>query len=153
MFGILSLFRTLLKILLLLLNQIWTPHLPCLNSIVLSVEQKRDVHLNLPMETLRLLPHPIKRLLLQHYNDCLLSGTAPDHWKLSKVVMILRVTKRTADRLPAIDLFHWPTQSIKSTRVCFNKDWPTLLAISFTPTSTDSEQDDPSLPLFFFSAV
>ena len=26
--------------------------------------------------------------LLSNYNDCLLVGTAPDHWKLSKVVMI-----------------------------------------------------------------
>ena len=41
-----------------------------------------------PLEASRLLPHPVKRYLLPHYNDCLLLGTAPDHWKLSKVVMI-----------------------------------------------------------------
>ena len=42
------------------------------------------------METLRLLPHPVKRLLLSYYNQCLVNGTAPDHWKLSKVVMIYK---------------------------------------------------------------
>ena len=51
---------------------------------------------NLPMETLRLLPHPIKRLLLTHYNDCLLTGTAPDHWKLSKVVMIYKGNQKNS---------------------------------------------------------
>ena len=40
---------------------------------------------NLPMETLRLLPHPTKCLLLSHFTECFLSGTAPDHWKPSKV--------------------------------------------------------------------
>ena len=51
---------------------------------------------NLPMETLRLLPRPMKRLLLQHYNDCLLSGTAPDHWKLGKVVMISKGNQKNS---------------------------------------------------------
>ena len=50
---------------------------------------------NLPMETLRLLPQPIQRLL-PHYNDCLLSGTAPDHWKLSKVVMIFKGNQKNS---------------------------------------------------------
>ena len=40
------------------------------------------------MKTLRLLPQPIKGILLSHYNDCLALGIAPDHWKLSKVIMI-----------------------------------------------------------------
>ena len=48
------------------------------------------------METLRLLPHPIKRILLSQYNDCLLSGTAPDHWKLSKVVMIYKGNQKNS---------------------------------------------------------
>ena len=41
-------------------------------------------------------PHPIKRLLLTHYNDCLLTGTAPDHWKLSKVVMICKGNQKNS---------------------------------------------------------
>ena len=51
---------------------------------------------NLPMETLHLLPHPIKRLLLTYYKECLLSGTAPDHWKLSKVVMIYKGNQKNS---------------------------------------------------------
>ena len=53
---------------------------------------------NLPMETLRHLPHPIKRILLSHYNDCLLTGTAPDHWKLSKVVMIYKGNQKNSKK-------------------------------------------------------
>ena len=51
---------------------------------------------NLSMETLRLLPQFIKRLLLTHYNERLLSGTTPDDWKLSKVVMIYKGNQKNS---------------------------------------------------------
>ena len=51
---------------------------------------------SLPMETLRLLLHPITRLLLSHYNACLLTGTAPDQWKLSKAVMIYKGNQKNS---------------------------------------------------------
>ena len=59
---------------------------------------------NLPMETLRLLPQPIKRILLAQYNDCLLKGTAPDHWKLKEVVKGNQKNRRSPSSYRPISL-------------------------------------------------
>ena len=44
----------------------------------------------LPVETLKLLPYYLKRSLLDYYNHCYLTSSAPSHWKLSKVVMLYK---------------------------------------------------------------
>ena len=41
-------------------------------------------------ELYKLLPFGLRRLLLEHFNSCLLSASAPDHWKLARVVMIFK---------------------------------------------------------------
>ena len=41
----------------------------------------------LPIEGLKFLPYVLKRSLLDHYNQCFQTATAPTHWKLAKVVM------------------------------------------------------------------
>ena len=73
------------------------------------------------METLRLLPHPSNAFFLPTTtNACslVLHQITGSSVRLS---WSIRVIKRTADRLPVIDLFHWPTLPIKSIHVCFNK--------------------------------
>ena len=45
---------------------------------------------DIPAECWRFLPHPVKQLLLKHFNDCFLGGYAPEHWKLAKVVMLFK---------------------------------------------------------------
>ena len=45
---------------------------------------------DIPAECWRFLPHPVKQLLLKHFNDCFLGGFAPEHWKLAKVVMLFK---------------------------------------------------------------
>ena len=44
----------------------------------------------IPGECWRFLPHPVKQLLLKHFNDCFLGGSAPQHWKLAKVIMLFK---------------------------------------------------------------
>ena len=51
---------------------------------------------SIPIECSRLMPHPVKKILLSHYNDCFLSGIAPDHWKLAKVVMIFKGSNKNS---------------------------------------------------------
>ena len=98
MFRILSLFQTLLKIPLLPQPDLDTPFtvFELYRAFRRTKTGRAPGPDNLPMETLRLLPHPIKRLLLTHYNECLLSGIAPDHWKLSKVVMIYKGNQKNS---------------------------------------------------------
>ena len=43
----------------------------------------------IPGERWRFLPHPVKQLLLKHFNDCFLGGCAPQ-WKLAKVIMLFK---------------------------------------------------------------
>ena len=50
----------------------------------------------IPMECFRLMPHPVKKILLAHYNDCFFSGVAPDHWKLAEVVMIFKGSNKNS---------------------------------------------------------
>ena len=38
----------------------------------------------------KLLPDGVRRLLLEYFNACFLSASAPDHWKLARVVMIFK---------------------------------------------------------------
>ena len=38
----------------------------------------------------KLLPYALRRLLLEYFNSCFLSASAPDHWKLARVVMIFK---------------------------------------------------------------
>ena len=96
MFGIPYLFLTQSKSLLLLLNLIWTLLSPCLNYTELSAEQKLDeLQVQLTYQW-KLFGSSIKGILLSHYNNCLLTGTAPDHWKLSKVVMIYKGNQKNS---------------------------------------------------------
>lgn len=44
----------------------------------------------LPMEALGLLPHSMKRLLLDHFNDCFTQKVAPAHWRIAKIIMLYR---------------------------------------------------------------
>ena len=101
---------------------------------------------NLPMETLRLLPHPIKRILLSQYNDCLLSGTAPDHWKLSKVVMIYKGNQKNS-RAPSSYRPSSLANPIYKVYACMlQQDLLIWLITSFIPINTVSSKDTP--PLF-----
>ena len=43
---------------------------------------------SIPIECFRLMPHPVKKILLTHYNDCFL--------KLAKVVMIFKSTNKNS---------------------------------------------------------
>ena len=42
------------------------------------------------MESLRLLPHPAKKIFLTLLNSCFLSATAPEIFRISKVIMIYK---------------------------------------------------------------
>ena len=48
----------------------------------------------------KLLPFAMRRLLLEYFNSCFLSASAPDHWKLARVVMIFKGGSKNS-RLPS----------------------------------------------------
>ena len=44
----------------------------------------------LPIEAFKFMPYVLKRSLLDYYNQCFQTATAPTHWKLAKVVMLYK---------------------------------------------------------------
>ena len=49
-------------------------------------------------------PYMLKLFLLDHFNHCLASSTAPDSWVLSEVVMLAKKSSRIPVTFPIIDL-------------------------------------------------
>ena len=92
------------------------------------------------MKTLRLLPQPIKGILLSHYNDCLALGIAPDHWKLSKVIMIYIYINQYKGNNKSSRYLPLSLSQIPSTKSMhqFNKALPTLLSSSYSADSLKS---------------
>ena len=72
----------------LVLYYIYVPDLLCALKRAKSGRSPGPVML--PVETLELLPYFLKRSLLDYYNHCYASSTAPTHWTLSKVVMLYK---------------------------------------------------------------